>query len=518
MALTYVTASSQGAVENLVSFNSIVTSIDWGLVRNSTTGSSTLLLTGSSTGSNGRETITARNDGPGRGIYPAGISRLFLSFDTGSVVPSNATITALTLELFGSGSQTGGDSIVVQSKFDNGFTGLTTASYNNLFLNTPYSGELTTWNNTGPSNPNQYPLNSTAVSVLSTNNYLDLAVIEHDYDYLGNLPGEGTVDQFTTLHPDVRLYIRYTFPGETGYGENVNAVPSSSIAKIIGIPSTDIIRVINTPPPNPNWSVDDIQLETSKEISALINGATNAATVQPFVDPTGYKIYIPEYNNKRIRQLSSSLANDLSGTLTDIGVSSALTYFFTDMQMSDDGTKVFIKDTSANKIRQYSLSTPWDITTMSTTSLVLLDITLTAGYFHRGLHFNNDGTELYVVTNDTSPTVTKIHNWTLSTGFSLGTAGSETINDVSSTTPSTANSVIVLEDGSDIYTILSSTSVPEGYAYKNGITNADIYDSGSTGYAGEYASSNDNNNIYSLRRSGTSPAYKWTLYQYNTNL
>ena len=119
MALTYVTASSQGSVGNYIFFNSTVTGIDWGLLRNSTTGSFTLYLTGSSTGSNGRETIVARNDGPARGVYPAAIQRLFLTFNTGSVVPSNATITGLTLDLFGSGSIQGFSPVLNYSQAEN---------------------------------------------------------------------------------------------------------------------------------------------------------------------------------------------------------------------------------------------------------------------------------------------------------------------------------------------------------------------------------------------------------------
>ena len=235
-ATTYVTASNQGAVEFVKLFGSTVTSGTWSELRNSTTGSSATMIEITKA----QSTIEARNQGPARGTYPATISRLFLHFNSGSVLPPGATVTDLELKLYGTGSEAGGDSIVVKSKLNGGFDFIATENFDSLYFATPYSSELPIWSNSGF---NTYTLNATAISDFTTNNYLDVVVIEHDYDYSNSLPSEGTIDTFTTQHLDVRLSITYS---TTGWGNNINGVLNANIVSVIGVAKASIANVNGT--------------------------------------------------------------------------------------------------------------------------------------------------------------------------------------------------------------------------------------------------------------------------------
>ena len=240
MASTYVTSSLISYQLNEQIFDSM-TAANWSSIRNSTTSTEGLFLTGSSAGikSFGNTSmIEFRSSGRGGDI--GRIGRLYLYFNTGSVVPSGATITDLTLQLYG--SDQGGssnDTIVVQGKT------VLTNDFDGLFLTVPYSSELTTWNS---GSFNDYSLNATAVSDFNESQELYCAVIGYDHDYSDSLPSDPTNNYWyavflSTLSAQVpRLSITYTTP--SGYGNNVMGVAAASIDNVIGVASANISTVI----------------------------------------------------------------------------------------------------------------------------------------------------------------------------------------------------------------------------------------------------------------------------------
>lgn len=85
--------------------------------------------------------------------------------------------------------------------------------------------------------------------------------------------------------------------------------------------------------------------------------------------------------------------------------------------VSPDGTKMYTVGNTNNTIYQYTLSTPWDIST-ATYDSVSLDVSSQSPNATHGLFISPDGTELY--TNDA--TTNKIIQYTMSTGWDLSTA------------------------------------------------------------------------------------------------
>ena len=277
------------------------------------------------------------------------------------------------------------------------------------------------------------------------------------------------------------------------------------------------------------WSMEDITSGTSANITSLINGSSTPGQVQPMVDPSGTRVYVPEFSNKKVRQLSLSSANDLTSTISNVGVSSALSYNFNHFQMSRNGNSAYMIDYFGNEINQYNLSTAWDITTMSTTAASSISYSIPSGnWVERGFHFNTDGTEVYHMLRSYSstPFAVKVQKYVLSTAYDLSTAATVDVIDVTTSYDpqgdgGNANNIMIIDDSSQIpYYLIFGGSGLDAAAYTNSVSNANVYEN-SVDYpvtANTFHSCNDNNNGYYTERSGASPNYTWTLYQYNTNI
>jgi len=91
---------------------------------------------------------------------------------------------------------------------------------------------------------------------------------------------------------------------------------------------------------------------------------------------------------------------------------------------SNSGTKMFIAGGSApDTVFQYSLSSAWDVSTSSYDS-VSLDVSGQTGTGLNDLTFNNDGTKMYVCSN--TPDV--VYQYSLTTPFDLSTASYDSVS------------------------------------------------------------------------------------------
>jgi sugar lactone lactonase YvrE len=81
-----------------------------------------------------------------------------------------------------------------------------------------------------------------------------------------------------------------------------------------------------------------------------------------------------------------------------------------------DGTSFYISGNSTDSIKQYTMSTAWDLSTASYASKTFS--VNSQGTNPLGLFFKSDGTIMYVIDN----AVDKIHQYTLSTAWDVSTA------------------------------------------------------------------------------------------------
>ena len=108
-------------------------------------------------------------------------------------------------------------------------------------------------------------------------------------------------------------------------------------------------------------------------------------------------------------------------TNTTLGVTSTLAGLF----FRPDGTQLFVTQTpQQGRIQSYSLSTPWDITTATTQDV--LNVFSVTGSFPKGLVFSPDGSRMYVGTRVTEGTM---YEYSLSTPWDI-TTGSYTENSL----------------------------------------------------------------------------------------
>jgi hypothetical protein len=511
----------QGAAELLVTDSFAIAWVSQ--LRNATTATTVNTYTSDTDNS---IAIRASYQSPRVGVR-ADCNRTFLFFDV-STITNIGTITSATVKILGYASNTSTDTIIVEGSAwnqDGSTTTLATSDFNNLDFNTAYSSKSLSWSGLGVYNT--YSLNATAISDMNTNGYLNCVAIEADYDYDGQAPSLGTSQLAGVTFEDpikgISIQVGYTL-NPLKWPENLNNVLSAAIQKINGTLSSAIVRVIDSPQPGQDWVVNDATVLASKDITSLVNGASTSTeniTLLPHVDAGGTRLYVPEYGNKKIRQLSIATANDISSTISNVGVSPALGYNFTDFTLSDDGTKAFVLTSGSGVISQYTVSTAWNISTMGTIPTATVTATIPAGFGVRqaaGISFDSSGFELYTVTQQ-STVQSYINSWTLSTKYSISTAGSENITNNLQIGQKNMQSVQVLESGSAKYVVVTTSGTTKQHSYKNDIyTSIDSEGNFPTdAYISRYGSTN-NIHQYTLVWTSQNPNRVLTLHSELINL
>ena len=174
-------------------------------------------------------------------------SRTFLFFDnvTGSI--GGGTVTAATLKVYNGGSATSTKTIIVESYawgINGGSNTLVDADYSNLnyYGTGTYSTASLSWSG---SSYNDFQLDASCIADINGYGYLNCAVIEYDYDFLGDYPTTNTIFnapiEFLDPTNKIKLEITYT---PAGYANKVIDVAGASIGKVDGVLSANISKVV----------------------------------------------------------------------------------------------------------------------------------------------------------------------------------------------------------------------------------------------------------------------------------
>lgn len=167
-----------------------------------------------------------------------------------------------------------------------------------------------------------------------------------------------------------------------------------------------------------------------------------------FFKPDGTKFYIAGDGGNDINEYSMSTAWDLS-------TASYTTVFSTASQdnspfevfFKSDGTKMYVLGDSSNAIFQYSLSTAWDVSTASYDS-VNFSYAGEEGLAY-GLTFKPDGTKFYISGVNSSD----VFQYSLSTAWDLSTASYDNVNFNASTQETAVTAVEFSSDGTKMFVI-----------------------------------------------------------------
>ena len=112
---------------------------------------------------------------------------------------------------------------------------------------------------------------------------------------------------------------------------------------------------------------------------------------------------------------------------------------------NNDGTKIYVVGYNNDNVRQYALSTAYDVSTGSYESKTL-DVS-SQDSSPRSLFFNSDGTKLFVNGNATDT----MYQYSLSSAYDVSTGSYDSVSFNYSSEADDANAVTVKPDGSKIY-------------------------------------------------------------------
>lgn len=266
----------------------------------------------------------------------------------------------------------------------------------------------------------------------------------------------------------------------------------------------------------------DSIVEIQSEDVTYIHNSNNVSFIPPFIKSDQSKIYFSK-SDRYIREYDFITNGNIEDGFTYSNIS-PLMPIFNRMKFNNDGTKLFLftKNSIAGSIQSissYTLSTAWDISTVSTTELNSIDLTVhpflsTMNDFD----FNNDGTELYILFRDSNNSNNEsIGKYTLSTAFDLSTAGTISIEDIS--TIGSIDNISYLKDEVNEYLLLTGAYTVA--IFRNGYSYSDVLelsDSVSHPETLKVQVSVDKDSLYGIVVSGGSSPFLYTLYKVGTNL
>jgi len=171
----------------------------------------------------------------------------------------------------------------------------------------------------------------------------------------------------------------------------------------------------------------------------------------------GTKMYMLGRSNDNLYQYSLSTAWDISTASYDsvsLNVTSQDTNPY-NLHFKPDGTKLYIVGNTNNRIYQYSLSTAWDLSTASYDSVSYT--TTSQDGTPKDIYIKSDGTKLYLLGRDNH----KIFVYTMSTAWDLSTISYDSISYPSSgnleTYDTSSNAFYISDDGVYFYLVGGST-------------------------------------------------------------
>lgn len=177
---------------------------------------------------------------------------------------------------------------------------------------------------------------------------------------------------------------------------------------------------------NTNDSVHEYTLSTAWDVNtASFNQSFSVAAQEAnpygiFFHPDGDKMYIHGRGYDGIHQYNLSTAWDIStASFSQQTSTSAQDTLTLEIFFKPDGTKMYLCGLTSGYIYEYTLSTAWDISTLSYSQFLNVSSLAAGGPY--GIAFKDDGTKMYV-------TSSLIYEYDLSTAWDISTATYNSVN------------------------------------------------------------------------------------------
>ena len=179
-------------------------------------------------------------------------------------------------------------------------------------------------------------------------------------------------------------------------------------------------------------------------VSSLHTSAGQGGTIRgSYFKPDGTRYFLTESDQDEISEFSLSTPWDLS-TLSYVKTASTSGNYEIAFRFKPDGTELYTVDFSQTKVRQYSLSSAWDISTLGTPTEKAVNV----GSTPMDIEFKPDGSKMYICSYGPD----KIEEWSLSTPWDISTASYTSASDLSiSSQFADARTVTLSNDGTKLF-------------------------------------------------------------------
>jgi sugar lactone lactonase YvrE len=202
------------------------------------------------------------------------------------------------------------------------------------------------------------------------------------------------------------------------------------------------------------WDVSTASYD-SKSFSV---GTQEPGPLGLFFKSDGTKFYIIGSTNDTVYQYSLLTPWDISTTYAAYFYVGGQDGLPVDIQFKSDGTKFYILGNTNNIIYQYSCSTAWDVSAASYDSISFSVNAQESST--RGLFFKDDGTKFYIVgiTNDT------VYQYSCSTAWDISTASYDSKSFSIATQESSQQGLFFKSDGTKFYIVGSGNDTVYQYS------------------------------------------------------
>ena len=226
-----------------------------------------------------------------------------------------------------------------------------------------------------------------------------------------------------------------------------NVTVGSTTVTAVYVGSTKIWEagVSWTDPDLANASYDSVSFSVSSE-------DINPSGV--WLSTDGTTMYMLGYSNDKIFEYSLSTAWDLStASYSSVSFSVASQETIPEsLFFKDDGLTMYVTGRGTDNVYQYSLTTAWDISTASYASKSF-SVQSQEGA-PKGVHFKSDGTKMYVV----GSALDTVYQYSLSTAWDVSTASYDSVSLSVSSQDSAPAEIRFNPDGTKMYILGSGTN------------------------------------------------------------
>ena len=236
------------------------------------------------------------------------------------------------------------------------------------------------------------------------------------------------------------------------------------------------------------------------------------------ISSDGTKLYVSGQIGDAIDQYTLSTPYDVSSGTYDSVTFSYAASAGTNVQgmfFKPDGTKFFLTDDQNNRVYAYSMSTAWDLLTASYDSVNFNVSSQSANT--NGVVFNSDGSKFFIV--GSVSTAATVYQYNMSTNWLVSSASySNKSLNVSSQTGTGASGIQINSDDDSLF--LASSTTDTIYEYQMSTAN----DLATASFANSYSTATETSALFSVYfgDSGTklyACSYSdATIYQYSTGL